>query len=225
MERKVGEIFQYNDEDNIVTLQVIEGISCKECFFNKHCTGDIAHIRPIMGHCTGILRTDKTGIVFKKINNINNMNDKRYILISLEEAREWYNSADPFKRDLALRTYSEEELKESYSNVISNLSNDTLKKNRVKHTIYEKLLNTATYVNSIYPKKYIDTGKGDKKVAYYFLSTKDFFKECPTTGYHKGFYINKTSYMPEAYLVVFNSEEATKKAIDILGDELKILFE
>lgn len=220
IEHKLGDIFCLEDGTK---LQVVKSNSnCKGCYFFRNKDNRCKGIQHMM--CYPSKRKDKEFILYKQVKD-NNMNDKRYILISLEEAREWYNSADPFKRNLALRTYSEEELKESYSSIISNLSENTLKKNRVKHTMYEKLLNTATYVNSIYPKKYIDTDKGDRKVAYYFLSTKDFFKEYPTTGYHKGFYINKTSYMPEAYLVVFKSEEAAKKAIDILGDELKILFE
>lgn len=33
MERKIGEIFQYNDEDNIVTLQVVKQHGCNNCFF------------------------------------------------------------------------------------------------------------------------------------------------------------------------------------------------
>lgn len=38
------------------------------------------------------------------------MEEKRNIQISLEEAREWYNSGDSFKKELALKTYKEEEL-------------------------------------------------------------------------------------------------------------------
>ena len=44
--------------------------------------------------------------------------------------------------------------------------------------------------------------------------------------FHKGFYINKTYiYYSEAFIITFNSEEAAKKAIDILGEELNVLFE
>ena len=32
-------------------------------------------------------------------------------------------------------------------------------------------------------------------------------------------------YYSETFIITFNSEEAAKKAIDILGDELNILFE
>ena len=43
--------------------------------------------------------------------------------------------------------------------------------------------------------------------------------------FYTGFYINKTfEYYPETFIVTFNSEEAAKKAIDILGDELNVLF-
>ena len=36
--------------------------------------------------------------------------EKRNIQISLEEAREWYNSGDSFKKELALKAYKKEEL-------------------------------------------------------------------------------------------------------------------
>ena len=41
---------------------------------------------------------------------------------------------------------------------------------------------------------------------------------------YKGLYLNKSARTSE-YEITFNSEEAAKKAIDILGDELNILFE
>ena len=41
---------------------------------------------------------------------------------------------------------------------------------------------------------------------------------------HKDFFVNK-SVCKSIYEIVFNSEEAAKKAIDILGDELNVLFE
>ena len=35
------------------------------------------------------------------------MEEKRNIQISLKEAREWYNSGNSFKRELALKAYKE----------------------------------------------------------------------------------------------------------------------
>ena len=43
---------------------------------------------------------------------------------------------------------------------------------------------------------------------------------------YKGFKIYRISTAsPQAYLATFNSEKAAKRAIDILGDELKLLIE
>lgn len=48
-----------------------------------------------------------------KINNQTNNNiEKRNITVSLEEARNWYNSEDQTLRKLALQAYTEEELSE-----------------------------------------------------------------------------------------------------------------
>ena len=41
---------------------------------------------------------------------------------------------------------------------------------------------------------------------------------------YKGFCINKNMYKSD-YEIAFNTKEAAKKAIDILGDELNVLFE
>ena len=45
--------------------------------------------------------------------------EKRNIQISLEEAKEWYNSGDSFKRELALKAYNKNELYiDIYSNIL-----------------------------------------------------------------------------------------------------------
>ena len=149
--------------------------------------------------------------------------EKRNIQISLEEAKEWYNSGNSFKRELALKAYKKEELEETYLNIIGKVTYDTTRKNSIKRDIYVKLLNTATYVNSIYPKEH---RKGTKDYFQYILTKRGSCTEYSQPLFHKGFYINKTFvHYPETFIVTFNSEEAAKKAIDILGDELNILFE
>ena len=150
------------------------------------------------------------------------MEEKRSIQISLEEAKEWYNSGDSFKRELALKAYKKEELEETYLNIIGKLPYDTTRKNSIKRDMYVKLLNTAAYVNSIYPKEYCK----NKGYFQYILTKRGGCIKYSQLLFHKGFYINKTFvYYPETFIVTFNSEEAAKKAIDILGDELNILFE
>ena len=144
--------------------------------------------------------------------------EKRNIQISLEEAKEWYNSGNSFKRELALKAYKKEELEETYLNIINKLPYDTTRKNSIKRDMYVKLLNIAKYYNNLYPIKY----NSHLVLPIYYIITKKsasavFFK-------YKGFYINESVVISE-YEIVFNSKEAAKRAIDILGDELNVLFE
>ena len=145
--------------------------------------------------------------------------EKRNIQISLEEAREWYNSGDSFKKELALKAYKEFELStNTYRNILELLKDKVRKDSLDKSEIYRKLLNTAKYYNSIYPEEY-NPLLGEQQ--YYIIT-----KEGASTLYfkYKDFVINK-SICKSDYEIVFNTKEAAKRAIDTLGDELNILFE
>ena len=145
--------------------------------------------------------------------------EKRNIQISLEEAREWYNSGDSFKRELALKAYSETELSiKTYINILALLKDEVIANSKEKAGIYRKLLNIAKYYNSIYPEEY-NPLLGEQQ--YYIIT-----KEGASTLYfkYKDFVINKDVCKSD-YEIVFNTKEAAKRAIDILGDELNILFE
>lgn len=66
MERKVGEIFTYNSK----TYQVVESNMCKDCaFFNTMCK---SFQTLVAGTCTPGGRKDKTNVIFKEINNMEN---------------------------------------------------------------------------------------------------------------------------------------------------------
>ena len=219
MEHKIGEIFCLEDGTKLEIAK--STCNCKDCYFfnNKGngCSGP-KNIEP----CHPLKRKDKEFIIFKQIKD-NNMKEKRNIQISLEEAKEWYNSGDSFKKELALKAYKKEELEETYLNIIGKLPYNTTRKNSIKRDMYVKLLNTAAYVNSIYPKEYY---KGTNGYFQYILTKKGVCDNHSLPLFYKGFYINKTFvYYPETFIVTFNSEEAAKKAIDILGDDLNILFE
>ena len=145
--------------------------------------------------------------------------EKRNIQISLEEAREWYNSGDSFKKELALKAYSETELSiNTYINILALLKDEVIANSKEKAGIYRKLLNIAIYYNSIYPEEY-NPLLGEQQ--YYIIT-----KEGASTLYfkYKDFVINKDVCKSD-YEIVFNTKEAAKQAIDILGDELNILFE
>ena len=145
--------------------------------------------------------------------------EKRNIQISLEEAREWYNSGDSFKRKLALKAYSETELSiNTYINILALLKDEVIANSKEKAGIYRKLLNIAKYYNSIYPEEY-NPLLGEQQ--YYIIT-----KEGASTLYfkYKDFVINKDVCKSD-YEIVFNTKEAAKQAIDILGEELNMLFE
>ncbi len=215
IEHKIGETFCLEDGTRLEIAN--SACSCKDCYFfnseNKHCS------RPKnVESCFPLKRKDKEFIIFKQVKD-NNMEEKRNIQISLEEAREWYNSGDSFKRELALKAYSETELsKANYANIIRLLKDEVMQDNINRAEVYGKLLDIAKYYNSLYPEEYNSYLNSQQ----YYIITKEritalFFE-------YKDFLINKCECKSE-YEIAFNSLDAAKRAIDILGNELNILFE
>ena len=145
--------------------------------------------------------------------------EKRNIQISLEEAREWYNSGDSFKKELALKAYKKEELvRVTYGQIMTAINYNELIINDKKINAYRKLLEVATYFNNIYPK---ECNSRLHTQIYYIITKKNI---SVLFSKYKGFSINKSVDKSE-YDIAFNSEEAAKQAIDILGSELDVLFE
>lgn len=79
MERKVGEIFTCDGK----TYQVVKGITCVGCCISHdHCFS----IRESLGPCSDDNRTDKTGVIFKEINNMEIKNNQ--LTINIPEGME-----------------------------------------------------------------------------------------------------------------------------------------
>ena len=214
IEHKIGETFCLEDGTK---LQVVKSTcNCKDCYFFNSKNNICSRTKDII--CSAPRRKDKEFVIFKQVKD-NNMEEKRNIQISLKEAKEWYNSGDSFKRELALKAYKEIELSiTTYSDIRASLRNTDIADSIAKGEVYRKLLNVAKYYNSIYPKEYNPLlGKQQ----YYIIT-----KEGASTLYfkYKDFVINKDVCKSD-YEIVFNTKEAAKRAIDILGDELNILFE
>ena len=66
MERKIGEIFTCNGK----LYQVVKGFSCRGCAFIKD--GSCYLADKLLGPCAYMERTDKTSVIFKLINNMEN---------------------------------------------------------------------------------------------------------------------------------------------------------
>ena len=214
IEHKIGETFCLEDGTK---LQVVKSTcNCKDCYFFNSKNNICSRTKDII--CSAPRRKDKEFVIFKQVKD-NNMEEKRNIQISLEEAKEWYNSGDSFKKELALKAYKEIELSiTTYSDVRASLRNTAIADSIAKGEVYRKLLNVAKCFNNIYSIKY----DSHLRVPIYYTITKKW--ESAYFTKHKNFFINK-SVCKSPYEIVFNSEEAAKKAIDILGDELNILFE
>ena len=216
MEHKIGEIFQYNDEGDVVTLQVVldnDPIKqkCDKCFFHDPVCNNCYKEGTIMGWCVG--RNDGNPVKYIQVNDTE---EKRDIQISLKEAREWYNSGDSFKKELALKAYNKEELKPiTISKIEESLPDSTLQIITKKAIVYRKLLSIAVYLNNIYEPS---RGKGEGYIYYKILP----YVTTDAIPYKDFSYTYVT--IRNAYDVYFNSEEAAKEAIDILGDELKVLL-
>ena len=79
MERKIGEIFTCDGK----TYQVVKGITCDDCcILHDHCFS----IRESLGPCDYTKRTDKTGIIFQEINNMEIKNNQ--LTIDIPEGME-----------------------------------------------------------------------------------------------------------------------------------------
>lgn len=101
MERKVGEVFEYNG----VKLKVIKEIKiCKDCYFNSipKC-GNFIQIR---GECQSASRSDG-GVIFVKVGYM----EERTIKLSLEKAKEYYEAGGEL-RNIALQAFRKDEIVE-----------------------------------------------------------------------------------------------------------------
>ena len=214
IEHKIGETFCLEDGTK---LQVVKATcNCKDCYFFNSKNNICSRTKDII--CSAPRREDKEFVIFKQVKD-NNMEEKRNIQISLEEAREWYNSGDSFKRELALKAYKEIELSiTTYSDVRASLRNTDIADSIAKGEVYRKLLNVAKCFNSAYNIEY---NSRICRQNYYIITKKStpalFVK-------YRGFSINKNICKSD-YEIAFNSLNAAKRAIDILGNELNILFE
>jgi hypothetical protein len=79
MERKIGEIFTYNDK----IYQVVKSDTCANCAFREN---DCSIIRSRIGLCVSSIRFDKTNVVFKEINNMEIKNNQ--LTIDIPEGME-----------------------------------------------------------------------------------------------------------------------------------------
>jgi len=110
MERKIGDIFEYdNKKIKVVGLTIMDN-QCTGCYFLNN---EICHTNKIVGECSWRRRTDKTGVIFKLVDMCENK-EKRNVELTLNKAKEWYKKGGELQ-EVALQAFSEEELKDNRS--------------------------------------------------------------------------------------------------------------
>lgn len=140
--------------------------------------------------------------------------ETRNISVTLEQAREWYNSGNDALRTLALNAYAKEELELNYSLIESKVDHQVCVCSYIprgegrKFQVLAKLAIIAKYYNKDWKKTTSNTG-------YFIWKCNDV--NSPISVYTSTI----TQY---AGVVYFKHYEDAIKAIKILGDEVKELF-
>ena len=159
MERKIGEVFQYEGK----TYQVVESIRCDGCAFNR--SAKCSTIREPLGRCDPIRRKDNINVVFKEINNMEN----NQLTIDIPEGMEidlknsdLANGIVKFKKKDITYENVEDALKlgKNCKSIIINESNTS------KLVALSKLMNIAKYYNRDWKPSWISSGQ-PKYYIYY----------------------------------------------------------
>ena len=184
MERKIGEVFTYNGK----TYQVVESNTCEGCTFMKN--GHCFSISKLLGLCSYTNRTDKTGVIFKEINNMEIKNNQLTIDIpeGMEIDLENSNLAKgivKFKKKNITYENVEDALKlgKNCKSIIINESNAS------KLVALSKLMNIAKYYNKDWKP---DWNNSDKSKYYIRYNTGIYAVDCNYTyNYGNIFFKNK----------------------------------
>ena len=146
--------------------------------------------------------------------------ETRNISVTLEQAREWYNSKNDTLRTLALNAYTKEELELNYSLIDSKVDQICTcvcipKCEGKKFQVLAKLATIAKYYNKDWERTIYNTG--------YFISNHNPGNG-PIDGCYENIGVYKHNSAQYAGIVYFKHSEDAIKALKILGDEVKELF-
>lgn len=186
--------------------------------------------------CTQCVNDVQDGIILKtiqpsKINGIKVICDwsidnkqignmeARNISVTLEQAREWYNSGNSTLRTLALNAYTESELM-GYDYIKQLVKREAtsviVPEGEVKKiTVHSKLAIVAKYFNGSWKKTTSNTG--------YFLG--NYSTSCgPVVDTCNGVGVYQHNMVQYAGVIYFKNQGDAIKAVKILGESIKDLF-
>ena len=175
--------------------------------------------------CIKVISPSTRRKLFKGTNQIieeeNNMEEKRNIKVTLEQAMEWYNSGNSTLRTLALSAYTEDELKFNLKYINSKVCNicfcASVPANEAeKYNTLADLAIIAKFFNGSWKKTTNNTG--------YFLG-KFHAGWNPIVDTYNGVGVYQHNTVQYAGIVYFRNKEDAIKAIKILGKRVKSLFD
>ena len=197
------------------TDRVQQGITLKDLYITK-VNGQV--INQPDGLVNGSLAGSDFDIDKQRTNN---MEEKRNIKVTLEEAIEWYNSGNNTLRTLALSAYTEYELEFSFNYINSKVCSTFLCTNvpaneAEKYNTLADLAVIAKFFNGSWKKTTNNTG--------YFLG--NFIVDCgPVVDICNGVGVYQHNTVQYAGVVYFRNQEDAVKAVKILGKRVKSLFD
>lgn len=150
-----------------------------------------------------------------------NMEEKRNIKVTLEQAMEWYNGDNNTLRALALIAYTEDELKLNFKYINSKVCSTCFCANvpaneAEKYNTLADLAIIAKFFNGSWKKTTSNTGYflGDYGCDYGYAA-----------DVYNGVGIYKHNTVQYAGIVYFKNQEDAIKAVKILGNKVKSLFD
>lgn len=197
------------------TDRVQQGMTLKDIYITK-VNGQV--IKQPAGLVNGSLAGSDFDIDKQRTDN---MEEERNIKVTLEQAMKWYNSGDSTLRTLALSAYTEDELKFNFKYINSKVCSTCFCANvpvdeAEKYNTLVDLAVIAKFFNGSWKKTISNTG--------YFLGNYNnghgpVVEVCNGVGAYKH---NTVQY---AGIVYFKNLEDVIKAVKILGNRVKNLFD
>ncbi len=195
------------------TSRIQDGIKLKDIYITKVNGQDI--IQP-----AGLVNGSFMGSDFDIDKQRNNMK-ARNISVTLEQAREWYNSGNATLKTLALNAYTEDELELNYNLIESKIDKacgcfNTPMCEQKKFQVLAELAIIAKYYNKGWKKTTCNTG--------YFLGNYNSGNS-PVVETLNGVGVYQHNTVQYAGVVYFRNQEDAIKAVKILGERVKSLFD
>ena len=197
------------------TDRVQQGITLKDIYITK-VNGQV--IKQPAGLVNGSLAGSDFDIDKQRTDN---MEEERNIKVTLEQAIEWYNGDNNTLRALALIAYTEDELKFNFKYINSKVCNTCFCANvpaneAEKYNTLADLAIIAKFFNGSWKKTTSNTG--------YFLGNYNNGNG-PVADICNGVGAYKHNTVQYAGIVYFKNLEDAIKAVKILGNRVKNLFD